>query len=78
MKSSIVAEVAKELDIDSAQALYALVSGLGVVPLNGTTSEIRMRTDLDAIRRVNLWKQGDGSLDVWNAWMKKFEDLLRS
>ena len=74
LKAKVVGEVAGRVGVERAQALYALVQGLGVVVLNGTTDGGRMRGDLEAAERVRAWAEIEGNRGAWEGWRGEFEE----
>jgi len=65
LRSAPVAELVREVGVGKEVALYALVMSLDVAVLNGTTSEARMKEDLEGIRKVDGWAR-DNERD----WLK--------
>lgn len=59
LRSAPVAELVKGAGVGKEVALYALVMSLDVAVLNGTTNEARMKEDLEGIRRVDEWADGN-------------------
>lgn len=58
-------------------AFYALVLGLrGTSVLDGTTSEEHMRADLEGIKRIEGWANGEGK-EVWKDTLNSFKRLIR-
>ncbi|KAH8722973.1 aldo-keto reductase-like protein [Phaeosphaeriaceae sp. PMI808] len=55
LKSEPVVALAEATGVGRPVALYALVMGLGVVVLNGTTSKQHMCDDLEAVMRLRDW-----------------------
>ena len=55
LKSDPVTTIARLTGTEAAVALYALVSDLGVVVLNGTTSRQHMEQDLGGISNIREW-----------------------
>ncbi|KAF2429789.1 aldo-keto reductase-like protein [Tothia fuscella] len=54
----IIAELAESAQVTPQVALYALVTTLDVVVLNGTTSSERMQEDLEGMEKVREWAHG--------------------
>lgn len=78
MKSEVVGEVAKKLDLERAVALYGLVLGLGgqweVVVLDGTTREERMVGDLKGVDTLMSWAKEFPK--EWEGFMLRFKRLI--
>jgi diketogulonate reductase-like aldo/keto reductase len=55
LKSEPVARLSKEAGVSKQAALYSLVVELGIVPLNGTTSNEHMAQDLKDVANVGNW-----------------------
>lgn len=76
-KSAPAKEVAEKARVPQAVAYYSLVLGLeGIAILDGTTNEEHMRDDLQGIKIVGTWAEGDGSQD-WDSALLKFKKLIR-
>ena len=58
LTSEPVGELANHVGVESAVALYALVMGLGIVVLNGTTNQEHMEKDMRGVREVRDWVAG--------------------
>jgi diketogulonate reductase-like aldo/keto reductase len=74
LKARVVGELAKEVGVGKEVALYALVGGLGIEVLNGTTDGGHMREDLEGIEKVGVWKEGNG--EAWNGLMEEFRGIV--
>ena len=73
LKSPPVVFLEKALQVDRAQALYALVMGLkGAVVLNGTRNH--MGEDLAALDKIRDWARQEPY--EWENTVKKFGDLI--
>lgn len=59
-------------------ALYGLVVGLqeGLVVLNGTTDEGRMRGDLEGVGLIRRWRGVEGNREVWESVLGRFRGLI--
>eukprot|EP00877_Chromochloris_zofingiensis_P003181 jgi/Chrzof1/12864/Cz07g10050.t1 len=62
INSPTVSNIAKRLGATPAQVFYRFVMQLGIVPLNGTTSEDHMRADLDVLNWPDLSDQDMASI----------------
>ena len=75
-RSKVVKDVAGELDVAAAQALYVLVLGLeNVVVLNGTTNVENMRADWEAIQKVKVYAQKESK--KWEELTREFRTIIR-
>ncbi|KAK5949698.1 hypothetical protein OHC33_009295 [Knufia fluminis] len=75
LRSEVVMDVARNLQIEPANALYCLVLGLGnTVVLNGTTSVEHMRGDWEGVRRVREFAEGDR--EGWEDVMRRFRGVI--
>lgn len=58
-------------------AYYSLVLGLeGIAVLDGTTNGIHMAEDLDGIKRVGTWAEGEGASE-WSCALENFQRLIK-
>jgi diketogulonate reductase-like aldo/keto reductase len=60
--------------ISRAVALYALVSGLGIEVLNGTTSKEHMSADLGEM--IDVYEWASANANEWNGTLNAFQDLV--
>lgn len=75
-RSAPVSEVAEKAGVPTAVAYYSLVLGLdNLTILDGTTSEEHMKDDLDGIKTVGDWTEGDGK-EVWASSLADFKKLI--
>ncbi|KAK8133949.1 NADP-dependent oxidoreductase domain-containing protein [Apiospora sp. TS-2023a] len=79
-KSDIVGGLADRVPdggVSRETAFYALVLGLrGTSILDGTTSEEHMRADLEGIRRIERWADGEGR-EMWEDTLNSFKRLIK-
>lgn len=82
LRSDVVSKLTEDarlnVDKDGAKevALYALVMGLGMAVLNGTTNLQTMKGDLEKIKQVEGWAKSNK--EAWEAALRTFENgLLR-
>lgn len=76
LRSKPVQQLATQVDITPAAALYSLVMGLGsVTVLNGTKNESRMREDLAAPGKVEQFTQDQSA--SWQEILSSFQSLIR-
>jgi len=76
VKSALVGEVASAIGVAREAALYALIRGLSIYVLNGTTQEARMSSDLNDFKKIHLWKRDKTNTEQWAAWMLSFEQII--
>lgn len=78
LESTVVAEMAQMVGVSKEVSLYLCVMGLGkMVVLNGTTSEERMREDLEGLRMWTEWFQRDETNQgLWRGYMNTFRALV--
>ena len=74
LASSPVQKLTKDAGVSKELALYALVMGLGIAPLNGTTSKEHMKRDLEDMGRVRNWTFVYG--EKWEGIVKEFKGLI--
>ena len=74
LKSKPVGTLADAAGVSKEIALYSLVMGLDIAVLNGTTSQARMKEDLEGVMRVTEW--ADGSRDAWTATLNSFRGTV--
>jgi hypothetical protein len=55
-------------------ALYALVGGLRIEVLNGTTDGGHMREDLEGLEMVRMWKGRNG--EEWDGFVREFMGIV--
>lgn len=66
----------KGVEDGKAVAVYALVLGLqGTSVLNGTTTEGRMRNDLEGLETVGQLIEGEWK-EKWDGWLAAFKQLI--
>lgn len=76
MRSAPVLHVAQAAGVGAVSAYYALVMGLeGVTILDGTTSQVHMKEDLEGLERVGVWAEGDGEA-AWTEALEEFKQLI--
>jgi diketogulonate reductase-like aldo/keto reductase len=74
--SALVAQLADAVGVSKEVAFYALVLGLeGTTILDGTTSVAHMREDLDGVKKVGRWAEGDGK-EAWDASLRRFKEAV--
>ena len=61
INSELVGEVGSTIGVQREVALYALIRGLSIYVLNGTSQIGRMRADISDFQRIHLWE-----LDAFN------------
>ncbi|KAF2124057.1 aldo-keto reductase-like protein [Dothidotthia symphoricarpi CBS 119687] len=76
LKSQPVQVLAQATEVSPAIALYALIMDLGVMVLNGTTSDNHMQEDLDGIRQVRNWVTSNSH--DWTKISSEFDSLVKS
>jgi diketogulonate reductase-like aldo/keto reductase len=74
LKSEPVQTLAKEAGVSKEVALYCLVIELGIAPLNGTTNEGRMKSDLEDALRVRNWTFVYGT--KWASITDQFKSII--
>jgi diketogulonate reductase-like aldo/keto reductase len=75
LRSEVVETLSQRVGVTKQVALYALVSQLGVTPLNGTTNAERMKSDLMDVGKVAEWAQKDEGKE-WTQITRDFQLLL--
>lgn len=76
LASKPVARLVEALGVSREVGLYCFVLGLeNVVVLNGTSSEERMKEDLEGVDGVREWIEKGGG-DRWEEWMREFKALI--
>lgn len=77
-KSDVVGGLADRVPgISRETAFYALVLGLqGTCILDGTTSEEHMRADLEGIKQIERWADGEGR-GIWEGLLNSFKRLIQ-
>lgn len=73
LRAEPVATVAEEAEVSSSVALYALVTDLGVVVLNGTKSAQHMEDDITGIIKVREW-----ATNHQKQWERVSQDFRKS
>ena len=72
-----VREVAEGAGVGMAEAWYTLMMDAGeIVVLNGTTNEGRMKGDLEAVAKVNQWRETDEGRAGWERAVHGFRVLV--
>ncbi|KAK6004017.1 hypothetical protein QM012_008867 [Aureobasidium pullulans] len=71
----LVAMVVEQAGVNAEVALYSLVQGLGITPINGTTSHIE--SDVAELSKLELWKSEDRNNEIWEECVKALDGLLR-
>jgi len=75
LASEPVTNLAKEAGVSPEVALYGLVMDLGIAPLNGTTNDKRMATDLTDITNLRNWQFVYA--DKWKRSVDGFKELVQ-
>lgn len=73
-KSDVVDGLAREAGVQKEVAMYALVMGLGIAVLNGTTNKGRMEADLRDVERVRNW--GNVYREKWELYLAEFRKMI--
>lgn len=76
MASEPVGNLAKEAGVSPEVALYALVMESGIAPLNGTTNEKRMGSDLKEVNSLKNWQFVYAN--KWKSSVDGFKELVQS
>ncbi|MCJ1325822.1 hypothetical protein MMC10_002485 [Thelotrema lepadinum] len=76
LRSAPVEEVSQAVGVGKELALYALVSDLDIVVLNGTTNAETMKRDISGIKQIETFKKETGNSDVWAKWRDQFIAVL--
>ncbi|THW06709.1 Aldo/keto reductase [Aureobasidium pullulans] len=71
----LVTRAAEEIGVSVEVAIYALVQGLGITPINGTTSHIE--TDIAKLLKLEEWKAKGHNSETWGKTVRAFELLLQ-
>lgn len=75
-RSAPVKKVAESVGVPAAVAYYSLVLGLeSLTILDGTTTEEHMKDDLEGIKTVGDWAEGDGK-EAWASALTNFKGLI--
>lgn len=75
IRSRPVQQLATQVNISPAAALYALVMGLGnTTVLNGTKNEGRMKEDLAAPQEVQKFTQANSG--AWRGLLEEFQGMI--
>lgn len=75
VRSADVGAVAEQISVSPHEAMYCLVLALdNVVVLNGTTDEMHMRGDLEALRKAKEWASKNP--DLWRKCMDWFRAVV--
>ncbi|KAI9858829.1 MAG: hypothetical protein M1813_007296 [Trichoglossum hirsutum] len=78
LTSEPVGSLVTEAAVDNEVALYCLVLGLGnTVILDGTTSEERMKGDLQGLDNVRKWIDAEANRQTWDSILLRFKALIR-
>lgn len=75
IQSRPVSALAQASGVDNLIALYALVMDLGVVVLNGTSSNEHMRQDLQGIKHLRNWIAVQP--EVWAGICQEFKAIIK-
>lgn len=76
LASEPVGNLAKEAGVSPEVALYALVMESGIAPLNGTTNEKRMGSDLKEVNSLKNWQFVYAN--KWKSSVDGFKELVQS
>lgn len=74
LTSTPVTMLAQFARVSPEVALYALVTAMDIVVLNGTTNAERMREDLDGVKKVQEWSKSKE--DSWNTILGDFKHMI--
>lgn len=74
-KSKVLADAAKQLQVNPAEALYCLVLGLeNTVVLNGTTNTEHMKEDWEAVRKAREYAEAQPK--QWQSLINAFKKTI--
>ena len=76
LRSTVVQEVSKTVGVEKELALYALVIGLDISVLNGTTNEDTMKRDISGMEQVEAFKSQPSNKTQWTLWVDQFAKAL--
>ncbi|KAI4730970.1 Aldo/keto reductase [Aureobasidium sp. EXF-10728] len=71
----LVGIVAEQVGVSAEVALYSLVQGLGVTPINGTTSHIE--SDVAELSKLKQWKAQGHNVETWEKYVKALDTTLK-
>ncbi|KAG9595588.1 aldo-keto reductase, partial [Aureobasidium melanogenum] len=71
----IVKMVVEQVGVSAEVALYSLVQGLGITPINGTTSHIE--SDVAELSKLEHWKAEGRNIETWEKCVKAMDGMLR-
>ncbi|KAG9949126.1 aldo-keto reductase, partial [Aureobasidium melanogenum] len=75
LDSQLVKVVVEQVGVSAEVALYSLVQGLGITPINGTTSHIE--SDLAELSKLAQWKSQGHNVETWEKCVKALDGILR-
>ncbi|CAD0091209.1 unnamed protein product [Aureobasidium mustum] len=71
----LVQMAAEQVGVSAEVALYSLVQGLGIAPINGTTSHIE--SDVAELSKLEQWKAQGRNIETWGKYVKAMDGLLK-
>ncbi|KAI4716479.1 Aldo/keto reductase [Aureobasidium sp. EXF-10727] len=71
----LVGIVAEQVGVSAEVALYSLVQGLGITPINGTTSHIE--SDVAELSKLEHWKAQSHNIETWEKYVKMLDAMLK-
>lgn len=75
LNSPFVRRTAESMSVSVQVALYSLVEGLGITPINGTKSHIE--SDLAELSTVEQWKGIGSNAKSWEQWVRTLDSMLK-
>lgn len=75
LDGQLVKIVAEKVGVSVEVVLYSLVQGLGISPINGTTSHIE--SDVAELSKLERWKAESRNSATWEKCVKALDGLLR-
>jgi diketogulonate reductase-like aldo/keto reductase len=73
--SQFVQKTAEEVGVSVEVALYLLVQGLGITPINGTKSHIE--SDVAELSRLEHWKAEGNNAETWEKCVGTLDAMLK-
>jgi diketogulonate reductase-like aldo/keto reductase len=76
LRSGFVKGLAEDAGVSAEVALYSLVQGLGIMPINGTTSHIE--TDVAELSKLEHWRAEGYNAETWEKCVGTLDAMLKN
>lgn len=75
LNSPFIQKTAESMGVSAQVALYSLVQGLGITPINGTKSHIE--SDVAELSKLENWKASGENARTWEQCVRTLDSVLK-